>query len=88
MTAATALKGGPLAKLAGQWNTDPHFISFCQTHFQRTDVRELILNVCGITSRRELDHSAQAAQIFHTMFRLPFLAYHNTKTKAPAAQTA
>lgn len=37
--------------------------------------KEFILAICGVDSRRELDRNAQAAQRFHQLVRLPFLAW-------------
>lgn len=37
--------------------------------------RHCILVLCGISSRAELDHSAAAAQAFHTSIREPFATY-------------
>lgn len=39
--------------------------------------RQMILDVCGIESRAELDTNKEAADIFHEKFRLPFLDWWN-----------
>jgi hypothetical protein len=34
---------------------------------------QYVRDVCGITSRAELDHNAAAAALFHTAIRIPFV---------------
>jgi len=34
-----------------------------------------VRDMCGITSRAELDHNATAAGLFHTVIRKPFVAW-------------
>lgn len=34
-----------------------------------------VRDVCGITSRAELDHNAAAATLFHTAIRIPFVEW-------------
>jgi len=36
---------------------------------------QYVRDICGITSRAELDHNATAAGLFHTAIRRPFLAW-------------
>ena len=36
---------------------------------------QFVRDVCGVTSRAELDHSARAATLFHKAVRKPFLAW-------------
>lgn len=36
---------------------------------------QFVRDVCGITSRAELDHSAQAAALFHEAVRKPFVQW-------------
>ncbi|MNX76001.1 hypothetical protein D3C86_1074930 [compost metagenome] len=36
---------------------------------------QFVRDVCGVTSRAELDHSARAATLFHEAVRKPFLAW-------------
>jgi hypothetical protein len=40
--------------------------------------KEFILAICQIDSRNELDTNAGAAERFHTLVRLPFLAWKET----------
>lgn len=94
-------KGGPLAKLAGQWCNEPNFVWFIRPIYDRAmggdgtswgDVRpddfpgdpnkKLVLYLrhcicilCDIKSRRELDHDARAAALFHALIREPYIAY-------------
>ena len=36
---------------------------------------QYVRDVCGITSRAELDHNASAATLFHTAIRIPFVEW-------------
>lgn len=78
------LKGGPLAKLAGILCNEPEFQAWLLRTF-RMDIRDMNLSAsehaaktirsqCQIASRRELDHDARAARIFHEQIREPYLA--------------
>ncbi|OAD17146.1 hypothetical protein [Achromobacter insolitus] len=66
------LKGGELAKLAGMFCQSVHFWEFCGCD-DADEAREWILRVCGVQSRRNLDHNPAAAQIFHERVRKPYL---------------
>lgn len=80
------VKGGPLAKLAGQWCNDPKFwewINMRPADVRTADeeaehvgdkdgARKFICRHCRIESRRELDHNNLAADIFHKEIRIPF----------------
>jgi hypothetical protein len=67
-------KGGELSKLAGRWCADEMF-----RHWLSVDTAEQAADAiripCGVTSRAELDHNADAAQKFHRYFREPFIRY-------------
>lgn len=65
-------KGGNLAKLAGQLCNNPEFQEMIGVH-NAEDAANEIRSVCGITSRSELDHNAEAANLFHLEFRIPFV---------------
>lgn len=80
---AGVAKGGELAKLAGIWSNDPAFIDWAD--MQNSKGGELSTNitspedaalwvriVCGVASRAELDHDADAAERFHRLIRGPF----------------
>lgn len=74
------IKGGPLAKLAGQFCEAEPFRRWLRLTYDplpRTseDAATIIRNTCGITSRAELDHISEAADIFHREFRLPYNAW-------------
>lgn len=64
-------KGGPLAKLAGQWCADPFFREW----YGATDAEHaanMMRKECDIDSRAELDHDEFAAEVFHKHIREPF----------------
>ncbi len=65
-------KGGELAKLAGMFCQSVHFWEFCRAD-DADEARDWILRVCGVQSRRDLDHNPTAAQIFHERVRKPYL---------------
>lgn len=71
------LRGGPLAKLAGQFCESEPFREWLRktyTPLPRTaaDAAVIVRNICGITSRAELDHNEHAAAIFHLEIRKPY----------------
>jgi hypothetical protein len=65
-------KGGDLAKLAGMFCQSVHFWEFCRCD-DADEARDWILRVCGVESRRDLDHNPTAAKIFHDRVRKPYL---------------
>lgn len=70
-------KGGPLSKWAGMMCNSAEFRSFLAMSFSRpcnssTDARHIILDLCGIKSRAELDHSVRAQRIFDDLVRRPW----------------
>lgn len=77
---APVQKGGELAKLAGMFINNPDFQAWV---FRGTgledygvqDADEYIKKMCGIKSKRELDHNPRAAGIFHEQIRKPFSAW-------------
>ncbi|MPS76561.1 MAG: hypothetical protein E2591_00630 [Achromobacter sp.] len=36
---------------------------------------QFVRDVCGITSRADLDHNVEAATLFHTAVRIPFVEW-------------
>lgn len=71
---AAALKGGALARLAGQFCAQPDFQAFIRAAGGGEQTpRDYILAACGIASRRQLDHDPEAAARFHARVRLPYL---------------
>ncbi|WP_175224643.1 hypothetical protein [Achromobacter ruhlandii] len=69
---ASEPKGGELAKLAGMFCQSTAFWEFCRAD-DADEARDWILGVCGIQSRRDLDHNPTAAQLFHDRVRKPYL---------------
>lgn len=65
-------KGGELAKLAGMFCQSTAFWEFCRAD-DADEARDWILGVCGIQSRRDLDHNPKAAQLFHDRVRKPYM---------------
>lgn len=81
--------GGPLSRLAGLWCQDPAFQAWVATQegfgavirtappgMQPDDMAKLVVRaVCNVQSRAEIDHSPEAAALFHNQIRLPYSAY-------------
>lgn len=71
-------KGGELARLAGQLCQNPEFqacVPQCADGLSAEEnAAQWIRDVCGVTSRAELDHNPNAATLFHERVRKPFLA--------------
>jgi hypothetical protein len=67
-------KGGELARLAGRWCGDEMFRHWIDSDNAET-AAQYIRTMCGVKSRAELDHNAEAAQNFHRYFREPFIRY-------------
>lgn len=70
-------KGGPLAKLAGQWCGDPIFWEWLEETVgekvaSADDAAILVRHVCDVASRAELDNDAAAADRFHRLVRRPY----------------
>lgn len=69
------MKGGTLARLAGQLCQQQAFREFC--HANSADAAaQFIRSTCGVQSRAELDHNEDAARRFHEQVRRPY-AYRN-----------
>ena len=75
--------GGELARLAGQLCTSARFQRWlaeragpCPHGVAPQDwAAEYVRRACGVTSRRELDHSSRAAALFHERIRRPFVRW-------------
>jgi hypothetical protein len=67
-------KGGELARLAGRWCGDEMFRHWLGVDTAE-DAAENVRMACGVMSRAELDHDADAAQTFHRLYREPFRQY-------------
>lgn len=68
------MKGGPLAKLAGMWCNDNYFREWVKCKSNVTPDL-YIKSACLITSKRELDNDAAAAELFHELIRKPYAAW-------------
>lgn len=71
---------GPLAKWAVMRCKDDEFVRWLEIEFPvkqygEYSARELILKVCRIGSRKELDANDSAAEMFDRRFRKPFAAW-------------
>lgn len=64
--ASEAPKGGPLARLAGQWCQLPTFWAWAGVADAEA-AAAYIREACGVQSRALLDHNADAAASFHTI---------------------
>lgn len=86
-------KGGELAKLAGILCADNDFRMWLQSiapadavaaAAEASDEAEeraaiVLRGICGVKSRRELDHDVKAADLFHEEIRKPWLAFKENK---------
>ena len=77
-------KPGALCLLAVKWSRDPNFQAWAGHNWPHTDdsgplteeqCRMLVLDVCKISSRRELDVVPAAAEAFQREFRGPYMDY-------------
>jgi hypothetical protein len=68
---------GALCRLAVQLCEEPSFITWLRA-VDSAHAKAIILNSCGISSRKELDTNEKAAQIFHSKFRQPFVTRMGT----------
>ncbi|CAM4079494.1 hypothetical protein BOTU111921_10510 [Bordetella tumbae] len=79
-------KGAALARVAGQLCANKRFQEWviaragAVPHGVATSeyAADYIRRACGILSRSELDHNAQAAALFHDRIRKPFLKWSGT----------
>lgn len=69
------MKGGPLAKLAGTWCRDNYFREWVKSVSWDGDPDAFIKETCCIDSKRELDNSIAAAEVFHAEIRKPYAAW-------------
>lgn len=77
IAAAEPVKGGALAKLAGQFCENEQFLQWLRLTYDplprnAEDAAQIIRQVCKVASRAELDHYQEASQLFHSEFRLPY----------------
>ena len=87
-------KGGPLAKLAGQWCNEPRFQEWIGIEYHEfigdlgvedfgspaEFARHCILVFCLIDSRAELDHNPLARDKFELFIRRKYVAYREACT--------
>lgn len=74
-------KGAALARLAAQLCGQTEFQQWAVSRIgaapsgvtAQQHAAQYVREVCGITSRAELDHNAAAATLFHTVIRRPYL---------------
>jgi hypothetical protein len=69
------VKGGALAKLAGQLCADPAFQAYLECDSDES-AAEAVRKLCGVASRAELDHNAEAADRFHRLIRKPWMEFN------------
>lgn len=73
------LKGGELAKLAGKWCQREDFQEWVSRRAvvpcNADGAAEGVRTLCGVHSRRELDHNSLAAELFEKNIRRPFMAH-------------
>jgi hypothetical protein len=81
--ASTERKGGARARAAGQLCGNDLFQDWVVARIgaapqgvtARQHAAQFVRDVCGITSRSELDHNAQAATLFYEAIRKPFVEW-------------
>ncbi|WP_088158797.1 hypothetical protein [Achromobacter xylosoxidans] len=62
------MKGGPLARLAGQLCQRADFQAFCEADGAE-QAAEFVRVFCGVDSRAEIDHHGGASERFHDLRR-------------------
>lgn len=78
--------GGPLCKLAAIWCQDSEFQDWLLEQHPETVpdmamtdktayVAQMVREICGVRSRRDLDHDPEAGQLFHDLIRRPFMEW-------------
>jgi hypothetical protein len=76
-------KPGQLCVMAVNFCKDPLFIEFMDSHFSpcltEEEAKTALLEVLGISSRRELDSDPKKAEAFHSLIRKPFLAWRDAQ---------
>jgi hypothetical protein len=80
---STKCKGGARARAAGQLCGNKRFQAWVvarvgaapQGVAAKQHAAQFVRDVCGITSRAELDHNAKAASLFYVAIRQPFIEW-------------
>lgn len=79
----TEMKGGELARLAGQLIRNPEFQEWLGVLGYWVDCAEgadsVIKHMCAMGSKRELDHEPQIAERFHRLVRIPFVEWQQQR---------
>ena len=69
-------KGGELARLAGIWCNEPEFVVWLNSRgLNGYDPAQCIREMCGVSSRADLDHNPVAAEKFQRIFRARYMAW-------------
>lgn len=79
---AEKLKGGALSILAARWCEDPVFRAWYRST-SAIDAAGRIRAACGISTRAELDHNPQAADLFQCLIRGPYMKHLLTIGRVP-----
>jgi hypothetical protein len=79
-------KGGALSKWAALRGGEAHFQEWLSQHYNvkirnATDAAAFIRHECDVESRAELDNDPRASRAFDNLFRLPYSAYCQGKTR-------
>jgi hypothetical protein len=79
-------KGGALSKWAALRGSEAHFQEWLSQHYNvkirnATDAAAFIRHECDVESRAELDNDPRAGRAFDNLFRLPYSAYCQGKTR-------
>lgn len=73
-TIALVIAPGQLCIMACSFCNAPKFQEWIGAS-DRAHAKELLLQICGCASRKDLDVDSQAANIFHAHVRIPYLAW-------------
>jgi hypothetical protein len=77
---------GPLCREACDYCAMPEFWRWCEemhgTCKNEADAKSFILDICDISSRKELDANPEAGAYFREGIRIPFMHYMREKGKA------
>jgi hypothetical protein len=74
-------KLGPLCREAIDLCVMTDFWRYVQAE-NEADAKEFILNVCGVSSRKDLDTVATAAEKFRALVRVPFIRWQRQQRSA------
>lgn len=78
--APAAGKGATLSRLAAMWCQSEPFQKWVESRMgaapsgvsREQHAAQYVRDMCGVTSRAELDHNARAETLFHATIRRPF----------------